>query len=320
MQARNRDWKEGPGLRPFNGSFIHLPPGWPRYPAFPNLKSMERQNLKTALETILRQWSAGMFKTEHQVRFSLLGRLFQLLGWDVFDPAAVRLDCAQGTGAAAAPAGGGNCLDLVLSARDRTGAQREILVFVSAPGTRFINEELRLQGLQFGTRAGLLVLTDGLRYKLHLPGAAGRLADCLCYDLDLGRDDLQSCCNLFSALLGRERFPDEALETARGLWEDTRRLRLIGRVKEAAGRKAAQTGTSVFLQAQMMITRQEGLYVAIEDLKRLWDEDRPCLDLLPRETGAELPELEAGPRVSFEADPQPDAAPKRLPPISTPYW
>lgn len=278
--------------------------------------------MKTILETIRKQWAAGLFRHEQQIRFSLLGRVLQALGWDIFDPAEVQLD--RQLRSVLTPGSFPDrreSVDLLLMNSGEPDSQRQICIFVAASEHRFPAIVQSLQTLHFGPKTVFVALTNGIRWSFYLPRTSVSLTESLFYEIDLSRDDPGSCCEVFARLLKREHFPVQTQDTVRKLWDDQLKIRLLLQYRDQAEQSSAKTGASMFLVAQRMIFEEEDVHIPIDDLERLWYQEKPNIALIkdPEESQAPL-RVERVPSFEYNDNPLVESTPDRMPPISTPFW
>ncbi len=159
-------------------------------------------SLKTILEDITGRLRRGQFHNEQAVSQGVVLRVFEGMGWDIWNPSIVCPEFKTGEGRA----------DFALCCPPLKPA---ILVEVKQPGKA---EDAVRQALEYAFHAGVpfVVLTDGRTWSFYLPAEQGSYEDRRVYKLDLYERSSDEAAAALKLYLDRVLVESgEALERAR---------------------------------------------------------------------------------------------------------
>jgi type I restriction and modification enzyme subunit R-like protein len=136
------------------------------------------------LSDVRKKLREGRYKNEEQVRLSIVARVLQALGWDIWDPREVYPEFAT------VPEEGRAKVDLALFSRRRTPS---VFIEVKAVGQMNVeNTERQLRDYNRNHTVTFCVMTDGRFWRLYYAPTAGPFAEKCFETVDIDRDDLGS--------------------------------------------------------------------------------------------------------------------------------
>lgn len=231
--------------------------------------------MKQTIEDIRNLLKESSFKDEQHVRFSLVGRICDCLGWDVWDPAEFYTEypvkkyppqeiTVELRGR----------VDVALIITEKLSEFADVFIEVKTPyklQTELQSGEKQLQSYNYWDKSAISILTDGITWRFYLPSAGGSFEDKLFHELNLIKDDLDDVCYIFQRILQRENFNQVAIQSAESLLEEKRIALIIAKVKGEAERLSADLGDSKYLVAQKLIKNKHRKECQLTDIERLWD-------------------------------------------------
>lgn len=256
-------------------------------------KSGNEALMKQTIEDIRNLLKESSFKDEQHVRFSLVGRICDCLGWDVWNPAEFYTEypvkkyppqeiTVELRGR----------VDVALIITEKLSEFADVFIEVKTPHklqTELQSGEKQLQSYNYWDKSAISILTDGITWRFYLPSAGGSFEDKLFHELNLINDDLDDVCYIFQRILQRENFNQVAIQSAEALLEEKRIALLIAKVKGEAERLAADLGDSKFLVAQKLIKNKHRKECQLSDIERLWDKTTTRFRPQPKPTEPDEP-------------------------------
>ncbi len=254
--------------------------------------------MKQTIEDIRILLKDGTFKDEQHVRFSLVGRICDCLGWDVWNPAEFYTEypvkkyppqeiTVELRGR----------VDVALIITEKLSEFADVFIEVKTPyklQTELQSGEKQLQSYNYWDKSAISILTDGITWRFYLPSAGGSFEDKLFHELNLINDDLDDVCFIFQRILQRENFNQVAIQSAESLLEEKRIALLIAKVKSEAERLSADLGDSKFLVAQKLIKNKHRKECQLTDIERLWDKTTTRFKPQPKPTEPDEPKNDFG--------------------------
>jgi len=153
--------------------------------------------MKEALTDIRRKLQEGLYKNEEHVRFALVGRLLQALGWDIWNPCQVYAEYA------AVPDEDKTKVDLALCLRPEAPA---VFIEVKGVGKAAVNLERTEEQLRDYNRnitAPFCIISDGVSWRFYHSQSPGRFRDKCFKQLDLLTDDMEDLEQTLRTFLGK---------------------------------------------------------------------------------------------------------------------
>lgn len=231
--------------------------------------------MKQTIEDIRNLLKEKSFKDEQHVRFSLVGRICDCLGWDVWNPAEFYTEYpVKKYPSQEITAELRGRVDVALIITEKLSEFADVFIEVKTPyklQTELQSGEKQLQSYNYWDKSAISILTDGITWRFYLPSAGGSFEDKLFHEVNLINDDLDDVCYIFQRILQRENFNQVAIQSAEAMLEEKRIALLIAKVKSEAERLAADLGDSKFLVAQKLIKNKHRKDCQLADIERLWD-------------------------------------------------
>ncbi len=199
------------------------------------------ENLRTVIEDIQKKLKANDYQNEEHVRLSLVARVVQALGWDIWDPAEVNTEFY------AVPREDKTKVDMALFS---TPQKPGVFIEIKAVG-KLMNDndlaatELQVRDYNRNNSAPFCVLTDGRFWRLYYSFTGGEFAAKCFRNLDFRNDPLDDVELSLDAFLSKENVAggnarrDAEVEMQKGEWR-----RILESLVPQAARKADETGES----------------------------------------------------------------------------
>jgi len=254
--------------------------------------------MRQTIEKIRNLLKERSFKDEQHVRFSLVGKICDCLGWDIWNPAEFYTEYPvkkyppqQITTELRGR------VDVALIITEKLSEFVDVFIEVKTPyklQTELQAGEMQLQSYNYWDKSAISILTDGITWRFYLPSAGGSFEDKLFYELNLIDDDIDDVCDIFQKILQREKFNQVAIQSAEAMLEEKRIALLIAKVKIEAERLAADLGDSKFLVAQKLIKNKHRKECQLPDIERLWDKTPTRLQPQPNPPKPDEPQKSYG--------------------------
>lgn len=239
--------------------------------------------MKQIIEDIRSLLKDGTFKDEQHVRFSLVGRICQTLGWNIWNPAEFHTEYrVDKIPTQILPKESNGRVDVALFLTENNSKAAEVFMEIKAPGkllSSLKDCEDQLHVYTGHHRIAIGILTDGIVWRFYVPAVGGYFKDTLFAQLNIETDDIDSLANFFNDILRKDNFRKRAQDKAEQMFEELGRISLIEKVKQTAKQIAEATGLSVYLIAQRLLAQNERVDMELNEIERLWDKTFP--DPLP---------------------------------------
>lgn len=256
--------------------------------------------MKQIIEDIRILLKDGAFKDEQHVRFSLVGRICQALGWNIWNPeefyTEYRVKRLPQQNITKDVTGR---VDVALFIPEKTSEGAEVFIEVKTPGkldSSLISGETQLHLYNAYHKSAISILTDGIKWRFYLPSAGGEFEDKLFNELNILEDDPDDVELTFEMILKKENYRKKALNTAEDMRNELVRIKLIGNVKQEAIVMHEKTDFSPYLIAQQLIKKNYRLDIDPADIERLWDKKQSGIR---HETNTENP-VDSNPYIHTE--------------------
>jgi predicted type IV restriction endonuclease len=235
--------------------------------------------MKEVIESVRKMLSDGLFSDEQHVRFSLVGRICQKLGWNVWNPAEFYTEypvkkyppqelTTELRGR----------VDVALFLADKRTDKAEVFIEVKSPGKlpyELPSGEAQLQRYHYWDKAAICILTDGITWRFYLPSEGGPFDGTLFNEFNILDDRVDFICQTLDKVLRRENFRKQAVQTASDMYEELGKIRLINKVKQKATQIASDTGMDIYLIAKQLLIQTEHTDLKIEEIVELWERTLP---------------------------------------------
>ena len=241
--------------------------------------------MKDVIEKVKILLKDSVFSDEQHIRFSLVGRICEKLGWDIWNPAEFYTEypvkkyppqeiTTELRGR----------VDIALFLADKRSEKAEVFIEVKSPG-RLQNElqsgEAQLQRYNYWDKSAISILTDGITWRFYLPSEGGSFDSTLFNEFNILTDNVEIICQTLDKVLRRENFRKQAVQTASDMYEELSKIRLIHKVKQKAIQIASDTGMDMYLIAKRLLIKNEHIDLDIEEIALLWERTIPGGEPLP---------------------------------------
>lgn len=231
--------------------------------------------MKQTIEEIRKLFADNAFKDEQHVRFSLVGRICQKLGWDIWNPdefyTEYRVKRLPQQNINKDITGR---VDVALFIPEKTSEGAEVFIEVKTPGkldSNLIAGETQLHLYNAYHKSAISILTDGIKWRFYLPSAGGEFEDKLFNELDLIEDDPSEIAQTFEMILKKDNYRKKALNIAESMRDELIQIKLIHKVKDEASSMHDKTDLSPYMFAQQLIKKKFKVDISLEEIERLWD-------------------------------------------------
>ncbi|MDD3562980.1 MAG: hypothetical protein PHR32_04810, partial [Candidatus Cloacimonetes bacterium] len=170
--------------------------------------------MKQILEDIRNLLDDGAFLDEQHVRFSLVGRICQHLGWNIWNPKEFYTEFRvkrippqnlnkDVTGK----------VDIALFIPEKTPEGAEVFIEVKTAGrldSDLAAGEMQLHLYNAYHKSAISILTDGIKWRFYLPSAGGEFEDKLFSEINLQEDDPDWITRNFEMILKKDNYRKQA--------------------------------------------------------------------------------------------------------------
>ena len=243
--------------------------------------------MKKTIEDIRQLLTERSFKDEQHVRFSLVGRICETLGWNVWNPEEFyteypvkRYPPQEVTTELRGR------VDVALILPEKHSDIAEVFIEVKTPyrlQSELVSGETQLKRYNWCDKSAICILTDGIIWRFYLPSLGGAFENSLFSEIDLLEDDIDSICSVFDQVLRRDNFRKQAVESAESIFEEIARIKKLNLVKTEAEDIARKTGINKYTIASQLLKNQHGYEMAESEIERLWDRKIPKVTQAPTE-------------------------------------
>lgn len=235
--------------------------------------------MKEVIESVKKLLKDGVFSDEQHVRFSLVGRICQKLGWNIWNPAEFFTEYkVEKVPTQLLPKDSNGRVDVALFLSDNKPKAAEVFMEIKAPGKLLPSLkdcEDQLHAYTGHHRIAIGILTDGIIWRFYVPAIGGYFKDTLFAQLNLELDDIDTLVAFFNDILHRDNFRKKAQDKAELMFEELGQIMLVQKVKQQAIQIAQATGLSEYLIAQRLLKQNENVDMEMEEIQRLWDRTIP---------------------------------------------
>jgi len=241
--------------------------------------------VKKTIQDINQLLASGAFKDEQHIRFSLVGRICQSLGWNIWNPEEfyteypVKRYPPQDVTTELR-----GRVDVALILPEKRSEIAEVFIEVKTPyrlQSELLSGETQLKRYNWCDKSAISILTDGIIWRFYLPSLGGAFEDSLFSEVNLLEDDLESVCIVFDQVLKRDNFRKQAVESAEAIFEEIARIKKLSLVKSEAVEIANKTGMHKFTIASQLLKNQYACEMAESEIASLWDKKIPKVTQAP---------------------------------------
>lgn len=235
--------------------------------------------MKDVIEDIRKMLEDGLFLDEQHVRFSLIGRICDKLGWNIWNPAEffteyhVKKYPPQEVTTELR-----GRVDVALFLSDKRSDKAEVFIEVKSPGKlqyELVSGETQLQRYNYWDKAAICILTDGVTWRFYLPSEGGAFESTLFNEFNILNDSVDLICQTLEKVLRRDNFRKQAVQTASEMYEELGNIKLVNKVKPKAIQISKETGMDMYLIAQQLLKQTEHVDMELDEIKQLWDRTIP---------------------------------------------
>lgn len=242
-------------------------------------KVRQEGRMKEVIESVRKLLKDGVFSDEQHVRFSLVGRICQKSGWDIWNPAEFYTEYRVKKYPPNEVIGDlRGRVDVALILTEKRTDTAEVFIEVKAPGKlqrELSMGETQLQKYNYWDKSAISILTDGVTWRFYLPSVGGSFESSLFNEIDIEQDDIDTICQVFDQVLRRDHFRKQALQVAEDMYEERRVINIISSIKSEADKLASDLGDSKYEVAKKLIKNKFKWDVLLCDVERLWERSKP---------------------------------------------
>jgi len=235
--------------------------------------------MKHIIEDTRTLMKEGLFKDEQHIRFSLVGRICQALGWNIWNPAEFYTEYkVEKLPTQILPKDSNGRVDIALFLPENNHKAAEVFMEIKAPGKLIPSLkdcENQLHAYTGYHRIAIGILTDGAIWRFYVPAIGGYFKDTLFAEINLMRDDVDVLVDFFNDVLRRDKFRKRAIDKAEQLFFELSKISMIQSVKPKAIELSKELGYSQEELTQRFIQQNHSTYLQIEEIKRLWNRTVP---------------------------------------------
>ena len=154
--------------------------------------------MKTSIEDIRVKLLDKQYNNEEHIRFSLVGRVLQEIGWDIWNPREVYTEYP------AVKSEDNTRVDIALFSRTKRPDVYIEIKSHSKIETHLPAIEKQLRDYNRNNQANFTVITDGQKWLFYLSSAQGEFSDRKYHEMDILDDDIQEVMDGFLTLLAKK--------------------------------------------------------------------------------------------------------------------
>lgn len=237
--------------------------------------------MKELLSEIRHQLTGNDYQNEEQVRLSLVARICQSLGWNIWDPDEFYTEYSVKKFPTNESANENGMVDIALFISKRNDRTPEVYIETKAPGKllgNFESFENQLSRYNHYDKSAISILTDGAIWKFYLPSAGGTFSQRLFIELNFLKDDISFIEQVMNQVLRKDNFRKNAVKASEYMLEEQKVISEIATVKDEAELLASSLGDSKYEIAQKLIRRKFGRDLNQDEIEKYWDRKKQYLD------------------------------------------
>ena len=211
------------------------------------------------LEDIQRRLRENQYSNEEHVRFSLVARILQEYGWDIWDPTEVNTEFVP------VPEEDNKKVDVALFVPPQTPA---VFIEVKPVGglTKLAQTERQLRDYNRNITATFCIITDGREWRFYYSLTPGEFRDKCFRTTNLLTDDLSDINRTFAVFLDKNQVQStEARKQAENLLSLNRIERILADCLPEASRAVLRPPYPSLPDALKELAEQRGIQVSHQD-------------------------------------------------------
>lgn len=237
--------------------------------------------MKELLSEIKHQLKNNAFKNEEQIRLSLVARICQLLGWNIWDPDEFFTEYPVKKFPKNESTVENGSVDIALFISNRNDRTPEVYIETKAPeklSGNYEEFESQLSRYNHHDKSAISVLTDGAIWKFYLPSAGGTFSQRMFVDFNVLKDDIEFIEQVFNQVLRKENFRKNAVKASEYMLEEQKIISEISAIKDDAEQLASSLGDSKFEIAGKLLRRKFGRSIDQIEIEKYWDRKKQHID------------------------------------------
>jgi len=235
--------------------------------------------MKEVIEEVRKLLNDGVFSDEQHVRFSIVGRVCQRLGWDIWNPAEFYTEYpVKKYPPQEVTTELRGRVDVALFLADKRSDKAEVYIEVKNLGKlsyECASGEAQLQRYNYWDKAAICILTDGITWRFYLPSEGGAFDSTIFNEFNILNDNVDHICQVFEKVLRRDNFRKQALQAASAMYEELWKIKLIHSVRDKATQIAKETGMDKYEIAQRLLKQNEHVDLGLDEIITLWNKTIP---------------------------------------------
>lgn len=239
--------------------------------------------MRQTLEDIRAKFVNGLYKNEEHVRLSLVARILNDLGWDLWNPAEVNTEFTS------IPTEDNSRVDIALFLTPYSPPS--VYIEVKAAGKLEGNigqYEIQLRDYNRNNTAVFTVMTDGRKWRFYYSQTGGEFSKKCFKTLDLIRDDLEELELAFQSFLAKSEVSNgSAKQNAENYLQLSQKQRAMEDVSPHARKAILEPPYPSLPQAMVELVAKVGITITIEEASqfiREFDLRKPISDQVSRKT------------------------------------
>lgn len=231
--------------------------------------------MEAIINDIRKRIEQNQFLFEEHIRFCVVTRILQSLGWNVWNPN----ECFYEYPVKKFPLNHKNKeengkVDIALFISENFDRTPEVFIETKALHKLtgdFTEYEEQLQRYNYYDSSAISVLTDGVIWKFYLPSAGGTFSQKLFNELNLIKDPVNFIEEIFKKVLFKDNFRKNAVHAGETMLAEQKIVKDIDTIKEEALKVSHILGDNIYLTAQKILKNRFNKEYELKDIERFWD-------------------------------------------------
>ncbi len=227
--------------------------------------------MELILKDIQEKLKNEMYKNEEMVRSSIVVRILDSLGWDIWNPSEVYYEYPVKKFPQNLKKDENGRVDIALFISNRSDRTPEVFIETKAIDKlkgNYADYEEQLQRYNYYDKSAISVLTDGVIWKFYLPSAYGTFSQRLFNEINLKEDDISFITSVLKQVLFKENFRKTAVQAGLDMLEELKIISEIAPVKHEAELMAIKL--KKFTKYELASQLLEDKY-STDTIKKYWD-------------------------------------------------
>jgi hypothetical protein len=241
--------------------------------------------MENILNDVRQLFERGIYKNEQHIRFCVVCRILQELGWNIWNPEEVNLEFA------CAPEEDSTKVDVALRC---TPLKPDVFLETKSYGqirNTLDKPERQLRDYNRNNTAMFSIITDGAEWRFYYSQTGGEFAQKCFKILNLLREPVQDVQASFKTLLQKTEVQNgNAEKEAIAYLRLTQKQRLMEDLLPEARRKALETPFPALPQALVHLLTEQGVEVSMDEAATFISEFQERRPSLPPPPPATLPQ------------------------------